>query len=261
VALFVGACSFDATGVGAGGGGGDDDDTTPDAAPPPVGQPDAAPPVDPPDPPGIVRARVAPPGIAMDANLAEWGGALWYEVDIGNSPHKLVWGPGYQSSFNARFALLHDAQYIYVAILVEDDVAASGGGQLFEDDGIALYLDAQHDASGPFGWDDHEIIVNHLGTWQDYAPAAAAVDLTGDLATTATGFTLEFRLAKGSLGATLGGELGFDLALIDNDGLGTAGADSYGLWYVSGRPACPSCCAGTPEAWCDTTLFGTVVLD
>lgn len=163
-----------------------------------------------------------------------------------------------------RFAALHDATYLYFFAEVTDAVQqVDSGTSLWEDDGVAIYLDVLGDALGPPGADDHELLVRADGTWDDYGteglPALGDVVDVAD----ATGYRLEMRFRKDSLNAPVGDALGFDLLLTDDDGWQDDQLDAIGLWFTSARPTCATCCTAeaAPMPWCDTTMYGTLVLD
>jgi hypothetical protein len=270
-ALSVG-CAFDPHGTRASGGDDDDDGREADASappPPPPGTIDAgpaevpdaaAPPV---DGPGTLHCRRVTEPPLLDGQIDDWPLEGLSGFDMDSAAQIVDESLLYQASMAVEFRCAHDAQNLYFAVHVLDDQRVVDSTKLYDDDAAHIYLDARGDAAGAFAGDDHEIVVRADGQWHDYAEPPAPVGLTGSvLADRASeGFTIEIAIAKASLGASpLPARLGFDLALTDDDGLGSF---AYGLWFLSERASCPGCCssfAGT-RAWCDTTTFGGLALD
>jgi Carbohydrate family 9 binding domain-like len=262
VCMLGAACTFDPGGANQSYGG------EPDAAMPPappvdageiVPTPDAAPPA---EAHGQVHCRRVTSAPELDGRLDEWpqGGRAGF--DMGHAA-QLAPSAFYVPSMTVELRCAHDASQIYFAIHVTDDVRVVDSIDLLDDDGFSLYLDAHGDASGAFGEDDHDLVVRADGTWNDYASGAAHLTLDGVVLAdpAADGFTAEIAIAKASLGThgVLPAQLGFDLALTDDDGLG---AFAYGLWFLSNRQSCTACCpASNPAAWCDTTTYGSLLLD
>jgi len=257
-------CSFDPTGASSAAGPADAGvvDRTPDAAPLP-GDPDARP-ADPPDaapvsdPHGVVRAPRGTPDLTDNA-FDDWGDAPLYSwsIDAADDLHPI---DGYVPSASLSFRVMHDDDYLYFALIVEDDEVIDAVHPLWNDDSVSVFLDASGDVNGALGTDDHEIVIGSSGTYADYSPLGQAT-LTGDMFRFDGGYALELGVAKDSLGvATLPGTLGFNVAINDDDGGGSA---TYGLWYVDDGPRCETCCTGWShaEAWCDTTTYGSLILE
>jgi len=261
----VGGCAFDPSGVawdGAGGGPADGPtDTDIDAA---AGTPDARPPTADAAVSGdgllISRRTTVPP--TLDANPSDWSQASWVGYAIADSALFAWRHTSYDDSAAIQFASLHDDQYIYFFFDVTDDLIRIDSTSLFEDDAVNIYIDAAGDRSGPYGADDHELVVDAAGTYDDYAVGAAPLTLSGQVMQTGTGYRIELRISKTSLGASpLPSNLGFDVAITDDDGFGNSDSDCYGLWYVAARQHCTACCSGGAQAWCDTSVFGRLVLE
>jgi hypothetical protein len=266
-------CAFDAS--GAQGAAGDDDspgvpdaaviESHPDAMPPPPPLPDAGPTLPPPDPRGELHCPRVMTMPVLDGHLEDW--PLVAETkgfEMGQAAQVLDESAFYTASMSASVRCLHDDQRIYFGVVVHDDHRVVDSTLLYDDDAVHFDLDARADAAGPYGTDDHEIVLRADGMYHDYAQGAAAVQLEGVVVTNgqSADFTVEIALPKTSLGATppLPARLGFDVALTDDDGFG---AYAYGLWFLSQRPVCATCCVnqGGARAWCDTTTFGGLVLE
>jgi hypothetical protein len=264
-------CAFDASGApGAAHGGDDDSPSGADASVPPPADagplppgPDAAPPGPPPDPRGELRCARATSRPVLDGHLEDWPAAEMKAFDMAH-PAQIDQGGFYSASMSATIRCAHDDQRLYFGVVVHDDHRVVDSQPLYEDDAVHFYLDARADSSGPYGSDDHEIVLRADGMYHDYAAGAASVALDGVVVGGAADadFTVEISIAKASLGVAgaLPARLGFDIGFTDDDGFG---AQAYGLWYLSDRPSCPGCCTTTPDAraWCDTTTFGGLELE
>jgi len=261
---LLGACRFDGGGLATDDAVDDDLDVdagvAPDAAPDP-GTPDAMPP----PPPGTLIAKPAHGPVMLDGDDAEFAAA-------GANP--VAWpiqqGAVYQTaalsylpSAQVRVAAIHDAHAIYFFAEVVDAIQQFDSTTLWNDDGVTFYLDVLGDASGPFGADDHEIVVRGDGDWIDYDPVGGAATVTVARVATAGGYALEVKVTKASLGASVADAIGFDLLLTDDDGWGDGGYDALGVWFAAERPACATCCTTETRSmpWCDTTVYGTLRLE
>ena len=270
IAVALAGCSFDGGGVGAGDGdaaapdapAGDDPDAAaidaaaPDAAPPPIDGP-------PPDPPGTLHATDAPAVMVIDGEGSEFEGAPVLAWDIEDGERYVTTHASYTASARLELQAMHDPGYLYVYARVIDEAYQVDSVDLWNDDGIAIYLDVLGDALGPYGADDHELIVRGDGMWGDYGPVGTPASLTVAAVPTALGYSIEIQIDKTSLSATVGASMGFDALLTDDDGWGDSNYDAYSVWFVSSRPPCATCCVAEDAAmpWCDTTTFGTLVLD
>jgi hypothetical protein len=264
-------CAFDASGTPRTSEGDDDSPFGADAsvaAPadanvplPPL--PDAAPPPPPPDARGELRCPRATTRPVLDGQLEDWPAAEMKAFDMAQAD-QIDEGGFYSASMSASIRCAHDAERLYFGVVVHDDHRVVDSSALYDDDAVHFYLDARADAAGPYGTDDHEIVLRADGMYHDYAQGAAAVQLEGVVVGNGPGadFTIEISILKTSLGGAspLPPRLGFDLGFTDDDGFG---AHAYGLWYLSQRPSCPDCCTTTPDAraWCDTTTFGGLELE
>jgi hypothetical protein len=157
------------------------------------------------------------------------------------------------------FASLYDDDNIYFLFQVADSVLRDDSLLPYHDDAIELYLDAAGDGAGPYGDDDHWIAIQSTGVYQSFGPSG--IDVTGSVETTDAGYLVEISIARADLGADGAAQLGFDVGMVDDDGLGAdTAADAYGLWYVPDRPHCDDCCSEGPQAWCDTSMLGRLEL-
>ena len=255
-------CSFDSSGAlfGSAGDGGEpaaDARTAVDAGPRPdarPGKPDAAPT----DADGTLYSAAGTVDM-YDGDLDDWDAVgHQFAIDEGMDFHPIA---GYSPSATLTFASMHDDTYIYFALVVEDDEVLPAAHPLWRDDSIEIYIDAAADRSGPFGDDDHEIIIGSNGTYLDYAPGAVNAEVSGNAFRIDGGYALEIGISKDSLGVdTLPNVLGFAIAINDDDTMGDA---AFGLWYRRSASTCADCCSSFehPEAWCDTSILGSLVLE
>ncbi len=262
VVAVVAGCSFDTGGTGSAGAPDSGIAVVPDAAP--FGgaadarpdRPDAEPA---PDPAGVARSPRGTPDL-FDESFEDWADAPVYSFDM-TSAADMHPVSGYTPSARLTFASMHDDEYIYFALIVEDDTVLDAQHPLWNDDSISVYLDAAGDRSGPLGDDDHEVVIGSNGTYLDYAPGPNDAELDGTRIQTVDGYALEIGVRKDSLGnPSLPGTLGFNIAINDDDDGGSA---AFGLWHVEIAPRCSTCCTGLDHAepWCDTTTLGSLILE
>lgn len=268
LAALLPGCAFDQGGLPSGDGGGTADASGPPSDAPP-GTPDARRPIDAATPidaaestAGLLISRRTGSPPALDANPADWSQADWIGYAIGDSATFGWRHASYTDDAAIQFASLHDSQYIYFFFDVDDSLIITDSTALYDDDAVNLYLDAAGDRSGPYGFDDHELVIDADGVYDDYATGAATLVISGVAQRVNGGYRIELSLSKSSLGAgTLPGTLGFDIAITDDDGLGSSQSDCHGLWYIDPPPYCGSgCCASQPQPWCDTSTLGRLVL-
>jgi hypothetical protein len=263
-------CAFDSSGAPRSAQGDDDSPSGADASVDPPADanvplpplPDAAPP-----PPIDLRGELHCPRATsrplLDGHLEDWPAAEMKAFDMAQAA-QIDEGAFYSASMSATIRCAHDDERLYFGVVVHDDRRVVDSTALYDDDAVHFYLDGHADASGPYGSDDHEIVLRADGQYHDYASGAAAVQLEGVVVTNgqSADFTIEIAVLKSSLGVAgaLPPRLGFDIGFTDDDGFQ---AYAYGLWYLSSRPSCPGCCTTTPEAraWCDTTTFGGLQLE
>lgn len=270
IMLLLGGCRFDGGGLAGDDFDaqvGDDDVAAPDADP---GRPDAgdtAPDANVAPTPGELVAPDATGTVTLDAIDTEFdaAGAQPITFAIQNGALYETQSVQYTASSVVTLRAIHDSTAIYFFVEVTDSIVEVDSTEVWNDDGIALYLDAAGDAAGAFGADDHDLVVRADGMWDDFGPVGTAADLTGAVLQGNGTFTIEVKVTKSSLGTTVGDSMGFDLGLTDDDGWSssvTYDYDASSLWFKSPRPECAGCCLteATNQPWCDTTMFGTLIL-
>jgi hypothetical protein len=261
-ALPFAACSFNGGGVVL-----DDNGGAPDARPHGGGDdaPDAAVELSPDaavvhSNPGELRSMPAPTTMNIDGNDAEYANAPAISFEIQNGRlYQAV--SGYTPSAAVTLRAIHDDAHLYFFAHVDDSIIKVDSPDAWNDDGVTLFLDVADDASGPYAEDDHALVVRADGTYTDYGPVGTSANLTVATARPNGGYDIEVQVDDDSLSSTVGSQVGFDLLLTDDDGVGgDTNYDASSLWYQSSRPACPDCCQNGASPWCDTTMYGKMMM-
>jgi hypothetical protein len=263
--LVAQGCSFDTTSFGGGGGGeGDGDDVSAaDGAP---GIPDgalassdaAAPDAEVPSTSLVTCSRTEVPPALDGSPIGPWTDATF--VDFAASDGELIdVHPNYAFDARVSFACLHDDENVYFFADVTDSRLVDNSVALREDDGIVIFLDGGGDRDGSYGDDDHALVIGAEAESWDYGPGE--IDPAGMVVLTEGGYRFEIAIDKPAIASgALPAELGFNIAIIDDDGLGNANHDAFALRHVPHPPACASCCDGQAQPWCDTTQLGSLDL-
>ena len=148
--------------------------------------------------------------------------------------------------FSARVYTLWDAERLYlVAVVTDDDVVTQHDQRdIWQDDGLELWLDCRHDAVTHALQQDDE---HHLGfspasrlrgralawAWHNAQTEAAIETMAVASVATPTGYLLEASVPWAALrgcAPAVGGLIGFNLSLVDRDG-----ESSRSLLLWSGR--------------------------
>lgn len=197
----------------------------------------------------------------MDGQAAgPWLDTTFTTFDISDAQLAADVAAGYDNDDSVSFACLNDADNVYFFFDVTDDEVVSDSLALRDDDGVVLFLDGRGDRDGDYDSYDHAIMLAAAGDALDYGPGT--LDPDGVVRVTGHGYDIEITLVKTDVGPIpADGIIGFNLALIDDDGIGNADRDIFGLRYVPSPPACDRCCQGEAQPWCDTTVTGGLTLD
>ena len=198
---------------------------------------------------------------SLDGDLSEWG-TLDYKLTHTNAQSQssaAAWtGTPAQddADSSAQFSLRWDLSYLFVAVHVDDDIRGLHPNapmyQPYLDDAIELYLDGLHDRTGPYGADDHQLVVTedgHNGEYKDgqLAGAVPAADFVVKEDQTGVGFAVEFRVPWSALGggAVVNGRaLGVDLEIDDDDNTTDQELTRYLTWWNMSSTGCnfpPAC--------------------
>ncbi len=273
ISILLAACGFDPSGGGGGGGGdrsdggggpGDDgggsdpfdgggagpDGTPLDAAVEATARVSCA-------------ATVEPPVIDA-APLGPWVGMPLLPFAVTDAQLVADEHAMYEDDAVVELACLHDEFNIYFFFKVTDGDVQDDSTAARDDDSVVIFLDGADDRAGTYGEDDHAAAVTSVGDGADYN--AHDNDLTGDADGELIdgGYRVEVEIDKPSIHDALGDELGFNLAIIDDDGWGDDLRDIFALRHVPDDQeanACTSCCEGQAAPWCDTRMFGTLILE
>ncbi|HPS01650.1 MAG TPA: sugar-binding protein, partial [Candidatus Sumerlaeota bacterium] len=183
----------------------------------------------------------------------EWAGVAY--VPLQTVPGDAA--PADAADLSAKFYVMHDAQYIYVAVDVTDSVQAynpATGGN-WENDTAEIFFDMDHDHSpgrvqpgGQFGitWDG-TILGGNLTA--DFEGKGGADSWSAAVATHEGGYAIEFRLLRSAFSTPAdGATVGFDVQVQDNDG---SGRESR-LWWSS--------TAGLRDPWDYASAWGHLLL-
>ncbi|HEU5055437.1 MAG TPA: sugar-binding protein [Kofleriaceae bacterium] len=265
IALLAAGCSFDTRALGGGGvDPGDGDGAGADGAPAtPDGGAAPAPDGAPPDAQVESTARLScgrtqvPP--ALDgAPMGPWVDADFIQFAARDGELVADAHPSYGFDGEVSFACLHDDENVYFFADVVDSELVANSASLREDDGIVIFLDGIGDRDGTYGEDDHALMVGAEAEVWDYGPG----DLVpvGEVVASEAGYRVEIALDKVAIASALPAELGFNLAIIDDDGKGNPDRDVFALRHVAHQPACARCCDGQAAPWCDTTQLGSLDL-
>lgn len=257
-------CSFDTSALGGGGDGAGGEGGGPDGAPArpdggTVSPADAAPPdaqVESTDRVSCARTEVPP---ALDgAPMGPWAEATFIHFAASDGELVADAHPNYAFDGEVSLACLHDDENLYFFADVVDSQLVVDSLSLREDDGIVLFLDGTGDRDGTYGEDDHGLMVGAEAEVWDYGPG----DLVpvGEVVASAAGYRIEIALDKVAIASSLPAELGFNLAIIDDDGKGNDDRDVFALRHVPDPPACARCCEGQAAPWCDTRQLGSLDL-
>lgn len=260
---LVGGCSFDSTAFGSGGGGGDGDGAGADGAPPrpdgDVAVPDAsAPDAQVASTASISCARTEVPPALDGAPMGPWTSAVFIRFAASDGELVSDLHPNYAFDAEVSLACLHDDENLYFFADVLDSQLVTDSLSLREDDGVVIFLDGSGDRDGTYGEDDHALVIGAGAETWDYGPG----DLVpaGMVVASEGGYRVEIALDKPAITSSLPEELGFNLAIIDDDGKGNDDRDVFALRHVPNPPACARCCEGQAQPWCDTTVLGNLEL-
>lgn len=178
--------------------------------------------------------------IAIDGNLNE---SVW---SLNGTASKLVHGSGANNT--TTFAALWDHEYLYVAARVLDGSLYNDSTDVWLDDSVEVYLDANHNHGTTYDASDRQFtkgyndsVLGGIGSQTGVLHATAAI--TG-------GYTIELAIPWSNLGITPVADsttLGFDVGNNDDDNGGTTRENQL-MW------------AGTSTNSTNTSAFGDLLL-
>ncbi len=182
-------------------------------------------------------------------NPAEWSGAANYYLDATNYevPGVVVAGStATPTDTSARLYLQHDANYVYVAVKVNDDQMVTEAAYAWEADCVELFLDHNNSRTENVGINRMQFDVSAGGATTS-TPMVPAGSWQGAATRRADGYTVEFALSKAALGLVDGQAYGFDVVISDVEP--AAGTIATRYWYFS-----------TTAAETNESKWGSVVL-
>jgi len=166
------------------------------------------------------------------------------------------------------FALVHDGSSIYIAARVVGvlPLGDNGGPELYENDSIAIYIDANgsySDLNNGYGPDATQIVIDHAGRVQGFrvTTQVATPNMNARTSALADGrsYTVEVRIDPATFGAAaFGATIGFDIAW--NDGVGDSQVSEISWFKKCGASTGCGCSNGDDAPYCNSRQFGSAQL-
>ena len=134
---------------------------------------------------GEVYECAFPNTVVLDGELKEhpWQYAPWHAIE-----HDEGTGPApNDKDASCSFAAVADDEWLYVALKVSDDKIVTGevfGGDLWKDDSVEIYIDANHAETASYEKDDSQITIGAINIGGNIEEPELGG--TGDGATTGT---------------------------------------------------------------------------
>jgi beta-xylosidase len=155
------------------------------------------------------------------------------------------------SDLSGNWKSVWDAANLYVLVQVTDDIKRNDGGtDVYNDDGVEIYMDMGNTKASAYGANDHQ----YTFRWND---ATAAYEINGhsvagitkSIMNTSTGYIVEVSIPWSTMGGsvTANSFQGFEVMLNDDD---DGGAREGKLAWI----------ATTDDTWSNPGLMGTIVL-
>lgn len=219
---------------------------------------------------GAVTARcTAEMAPTIDGDLTDWDDAAFTTV-IDHATADAAEGtwstdPAVNDAdLSARVAIRWDAANLYLAARITDDqILINPSAVLWQNDAFELLLDGDGDRAGPYGSDDHQLIVRSDGVAGNRRAGVEIALPVGLIAAAAevssTQWVLEIAVPFAALGAAPvvpGRVIGIDLVLEDREAL-TGGVSTSLTWkkIVPAPTGCETTCATSCVPSCSTLHF------
>ena len=194
----------------------------------------------------VYKTEVAP---TIDGNID----AIWNNPKIVDfNAEKILVGSDIEpSDLSGMAKMMWDEDYVYLLAEVTDDAYQNDSPNIYEDDNVEFYFDADNskaaaydanDAQYSFAWNDGTII--------GVIPSGKSTEgITYKILDTDTGYNVEIKIPWSNLQTTPedGKEIGFDFMINDDDDGG--GRDAKLSWNAS-----------EDQAWQNPSIFGTIQL-
>jgi len=190
----------------------------------------------------IAYAHYTTDEVVMDGLVDEY--SLDYGMDAG-----VVDGTG-PANNTVVWGALWDETNLYIGAQVTDAVV-EGSGNPWENDGIEYYIDGNHDSDGPYDGDfDTQLIMDFFNDDVLWAKADGVpiTDGEGVFESTATGYTVEIRVAWSNFRFVPGRNRAIGFTIGNNDSDNGLGRDYQTAW------------TGTANNWNDTGVHGDLQL-
>lgn len=182
----------------------------------------------------IAPKVTASPVVDGKINAAEYAGAQEVKQNSFNSTFDINAGDDTfePTDLSYSFWAVHDANAIYVAVDVTDELlvsdsaeAGSEDGSTWEDDSVEIFFDADNsnDSGRGTGQYEGQFVFTPNGAWRDNEANnptfGADMDWFAASTTTTKGYQIEFKVQKATIfGPADGATMGFDVAANDDDG-------------------------------------------
>jgi hypothetical protein len=185
-----------------------------------------------------IAAKKASSAINVDGVLTESGWA------INNNISKTIVGTPNNTS---KFGVLWDNSYLYVGFQITDANLVKDSPSNWDDDGVEIYIDANHNKGTTYDSFDREFVRG----WNDTVLWEKNNNTTGVLhawSNISGGYSVEIAIPWSNLGITPSADMtiGFDAGNDDDDNTGAR--DSQLMWM------------GTNMNWSDTSAFGDLYI-
>jgi len=191
------------------------------------------------DPTGVVTCYRTPGTITVDGSLNETGWNMSKSINL----------PVVGTLNNTgTFGVMWDSNNLYIGVKVLDANLYSDSPNLWDDDAVEVYIDANYNKLSSYDGYDNQIITGYNKT--DVYTKFNLTGLQHAYATISGGYTIELAVPWSQLGITNpsnGLNIGFDVSYDDDDNGGTR--ESQAVWN------------GTIDDWQNTSSFGTLTLN
>jgi len=171
--------------------------------------------------------------------------ALWGYT----SQYTLAQGYNTSPDLAANYKVMYDATNLYVLVNITDNVLVNNGGNIWDNDGIEVYIDYGNTKTTSYNANQFQYAFAYNNATVTEYKHAATGGVTFTQGALAGGYLMEIKFPWGTLGGaapTTGSYLGFDVKINDND-KATAPRDHQLAWND-----------GTFTAYNNPALFGTL---
>jgi hypothetical protein len=187
---------------------------------------------------------------------------LWSNYSSTSSNKVLLGTITNSADLSSTWKATWDANALYVLVNVSDEKLVNDGPNVYDDDGIEIYVDMGNTKTTTYGsnqfqyafrWNDTKVYENIHSATGGVTFATSSLGITSGCTNlcASTGYIMEVRIPWSTLGSSvpsIGAFEGFDIMVNDDDDGGT-------------RDAKISWNAATDNAWQNPSLFGTIVME